>query len=186
MAHWTECHVDALELQQDLHDMASSLTDRCDMDEKVTHICGDILSYPLRDASYNVLVSWLVFLHIPDKLQLFTACYKALKPGGKMYVEDYYQKETFTKEEQESLANDVFVNTLCTWNELTNTLNESGFTIVEIKDTTEVWRTYVNDRYLTYVKDMERHVRVHGTSAADSLHHFYRAVHTYVTSFFVD
>ena len=33
---------------------------------------------------FDFLVSWLVFLHIVDKKQLFQQCFYSLKPGGKM------------------------------------------------------------------------------------------------------
>lgn len=36
------------------------------------------------DGSYDFIVSWLVFLHIPDKKRIFERCFHNLKPGGKM------------------------------------------------------------------------------------------------------
>lgn len=36
------------------------------------------------DGSYDFIVSWLVFLHIPDKKSIFERCFHNLKPGGKM------------------------------------------------------------------------------------------------------
>src|SRR5215469_9093694 len=46
LAHAVGCHVTALELQPKVHAIASDLTQRCGLDGRVAHICGDALSYP--------------------------------------------------------------------------------------------------------------------------------------------
>ena len=43
LAATTGCHLMALELQEDLHKVASDLTKRCKLEDKVTHICGNFL-----------------------------------------------------------------------------------------------------------------------------------------------
>ena len=38
-------------------------------------------------SKFNYIVSWLVFLHIPAKADLYKKCAESLKPGGRIYVE---------------------------------------------------------------------------------------------------
>ena len=47
LAHTTSCTVTALELQEDLHEVAENLTQRCNLEQKVKHITGDFLQIDL-------------------------------------------------------------------------------------------------------------------------------------------
>ena len=177
LALWTNCQVEAVELQEDSHEVASKLTERCGLSDRVHHICGDILELDLPLNSFDALVSWLVFLHIPDTPRLFQRCHSWLKPGGYLYVEDFYQRGDFTNGEQESLARDVYVNELPTWKALEQNLLAADFEIVEMLDMTEAWTSYVGERWEVYQANHDRHERVHGADGATSLAHFYRSVH---------
>src|SRR5215470_4665888 len=42
------CHVTALELQSELHALATRLTARCGLEQHITHVCGDTLTPPSR------------------------------------------------------------------------------------------------------------------------------------------
>ena len=66
LAHTTGCDVTALELQPKLHAIGVDLTQRCGLDERVTHLCGDALNHPLPDGTFDAAVSWLAIHHIPN------------------------------------------------------------------------------------------------------------------------
>lgn len=57
LAHKTNCAVTALELQEDLHNEAGNLTERCNLQHKLTHIAGDFL-HVLRFRFVDVLVEY--------------------------------------------------------------------------------------------------------------------------------
>src|SRR5215471_18285129 len=89
LAHTVGCHVTALELQPKVHAIAADLTRRCGLDGRVAHVCGDALSYPMSDADFDAIVSWLALLHIPDRGRLLARLAQALRPGGGCYIEDF-------------------------------------------------------------------------------------------------
>src|SRR5215469_3221700 len=95
LAHTVGCHVTALELQPQVHAIAADLTRRCKLDGRVTHLCGDALSYPIPDASFDAVVSWLAVLHIPDRRRLLARLAKALRPGGGCAIEDFSMRLPF-------------------------------------------------------------------------------------------
>ena len=176
LCHMTQCTVDAMELQQDLSTVATELTARCPqaIATAVHHVHGDFLSYDIPSNKYTKLVSWLVFLHIPDRTRLMTKCCAVLAPGGCLYVEDFYMKHPFTPEEQEILQRDVYVSSLPTWEDTKKDFN--AFDLLVMDDMTDAWKTYVRERVTAYEANLERHVRIHGQDAAEALLHFYRAV----------
>ena len=95
LAHTTGCHVTALELQPELHEIGVDLTRRSGLAGQVTHLCGDALTYPLPPGEFDAIVSWLAILHIADRPRLFARLARALRAGGQCYVEDLSQRAPF-------------------------------------------------------------------------------------------
>ena len=83
LAHTTGCHVVALELQPELHQIGVDLTRRSGMESRVTHVCGDALTAPFMPSSFDAVVSFLAVLHVPDRKALMRRFFAALKPGGR-------------------------------------------------------------------------------------------------------
>ena len=53
------CHVTALELQRELHALATRLTARCGLGQHITHVCADALTAAFPEATFDAVVSWL-------------------------------------------------------------------------------------------------------------------------------
>ena len=179
LTYYTGCQVDAYELQADLHETAKTLTSRCDLDSRVTHIQGDFLDLKIPYASYDAIVSWLVFLHIKDRKALFRKCANVIKEGGVMYVEDFVLRDAqhFTRREETMLAKEVYVDhPLPTLQVLQRELDQTGFDMVDVRDMTETWANFVVQRFDTYKKNFARHQRVHGKDGARDLLSFFGAM----------
>lgn len=65
---------------------------------KVTHLNGDFLAVGphLQTGGYDAVVSWLTILHFVDRSSVFKIAYSLVRPGGKFYAADFYQKSEFT------------------------------------------------------------------------------------------
>ena len=179
LTHLAECHVDAYELQGDMHETAKILTDRCGLASRVQHIHGNFLESNIAPETYNAIVSFLVFLHIEDRATLFRKCQDVLCKDGFMYVEDFIRKSDreFTAEELEMLSRDVAVgHPLPTLEQLQEELSSAGLDMVQHTDMTEAWNKYTGDRYVKYEQELDRHIRVHGKEAVEGLQTFYRSV----------
>jgi 2-polyprenyl-3-methyl-5-hydroxy-6-metoxy-1,4-benzoquinol methylase len=93
IAHRAECWVTALEIQPDLHITAAALTERCGLENRVEHVCGDILEWSAGTDKFDALVSWLAFLHIRDREALLRRCFESLRPGEQVFdaLDDFYR-----------------------------------------------------------------------------------------------
>lgn len=180
LAHWTGCSVDALELQNDLHQAAVELTKQCDLSSRVCHLQGNILEFDVGTSkSYDGIVSWLVFLHISNRSRLYQQCFDSLKSGGRMYVEDYVRQGTFTQHERDLLRKEVYVqHELPTKEETRQELQAAGFKIVELIDVSKAWKEYTQTRHERYRSELRRHQSVQGEQAANNLLHFYESIDT--------
>jgi len=174
LAEKTGCQVTALELQPDLHHIACSLTERCDLSGSVHHLCGDILDFPEKGSNFDAVVSWLSFLHIPDRSALLKKCCKILKPGGKMFIEDFCKLGEFDQEETRILSEDVQCSYLPTSEEYKKQLIENNFTEVELIDKTDCWNNFVRERVDKFVKNRNRYTGIHGIEITEEIEDFYK------------
>eukprot|EP00804_Cyclotella_cryptica_P028577 CCRYP_015840-RB/>CCRYP_015840-RB protein AED:0.26 eAED:0.26 QI:0/-1/0/1/-1/1/1/0/223 len=180
----TKCHVVALELQQDIHNLGAELTRRCNLSDSVDHVSGDILDDKIGQqlgngiSSFDAIVSYLVFLHIPNKGSVLDVCRKLLKPNGALFAEDFFCISPFTKVEVESLARDVFCRDLPSREEYIQQLELSGFKNIQFIDMTTEWTQYVTKRLEHFIANKDGYVKVHGEEAYSGLLEFYAAVAT--------
>ena len=177
LAHRSGCKVDALELQPDLSKAGEELTRRCGLSHQVRHCSGDFLERPVQHNEYDVVVGLLCFLHIGHWQQLFTRCFDSLKPGGVLYVDDFFLRgDELTEEDQRTLKQDIYCAELLQKEQLTALLTTCGFATPEFEDTTTKWRPYVMDRAQQYHATLDTHIARDGEAAARSLDQFYTCV----------
>jgi cyclopropane fatty-acyl-phospholipid synthase-like methyltransferase len=175
MAAKTGVHVTALELQPDLNEVARGLTARCGLSSRVNHVCGDILDGGV-ERNYDAIVSFLCFLHIPDKAKLLAACRAALKPEGVMYIEDYGKPRELFADEIEALSVKVQCSQLPRPDEYEAQLVACGFSNVQMSDVTSDWTEFTASRLAMFRAARARNTAVHGADIVDGLDDFYSAV----------
>ncbi|GLE04953.1 hypothetical protein PINS_up013934 [Pythium insidiosum] len=178
LAHRTQCHVDALELQPDLSMIAEEMTRRCGLSAYVTHMTGDFLQSPVADEKYDVIVGLLSFMHIGQWRELFSRCFQSLKPGGVLYVEDFFRRgASFSEEELRILREETYCADLLSRDEMLKLLKDDiGFDAVQFDDMTDTWTPYLAARAKKFADHLDHHIEVDGEATAKSLNHFYQSV----------
>lgn len=174
LADKTGCNVTALELQSELHEVACGLTEKCELSHLVKHVHGDILDFNLgKNTDFDFVVSWLAFLHIPDRETLLNKCYNLLKPNGEMFIEDFYKIKEFKKEEIKVLSNDIACEYLPNLAEYKKQLIESGFKKIKLFDKTDSWKTFVKERKEKFIQTRESQIKIHDKITVDELEDFF-------------
>lgn len=176
MARVAGCRVTALELQSDLSATGEDLTGRCGLGDRITHLCGDILTQGLEAGAFDAVTSFLVFLHIAKRRALLTRCRDALRPRGVLYIEDYYQRELLTEREWQELSDKVYCTYLPTWREYIDQLHRAGFLAIDMEDMTEPWTDFVVGRLEAFRADRARQIDLHGQETVAGLDDFYSTV----------
>jgi len=176
LAHAVGCHVTALELQPQVHAIAADLTRRCGLAQRITHLCGDALSYPLPDATFDAAVSWLAFLHIPDRPRLLARLARTLRPGGGCYIEDFSMRAPFAARDLRDMREIVFGITVTSTEDYVRDLSAAGFTGIAATDMTGDWTPFVTARLAAWRANHAAYARVHGESAYAAQETFYAAV----------
>lgn len=176
LAKATGCKVTALELQDDLNEVAAKLTDRCGLSGNIDHVCGDVLAWQAPPESHDQLMSYLALYHIDDPTTLFATCATALKPGGRMYIEDLYGLGEFTDEEQHHLRHMLYGQNMASRMQYITDLQNAGFTEIGFTDMTAPWTAFCRERLEAYRAGRERHEAVHGRQVFEALDEFYATV----------
>jgi len=137
MARRFEVDVLGVDLSENMIDIALDYRNKTEgkVKYRVQFYIEDAISMDYPENFYDVVYSRDTILHIPDKLDLFKKFYKALKPGGKIFISDYCKGDkelgkTFLDYAQ---GRDY---KLCTVKEYGKILEEAGFKEVEAVDAT--------------------------------------------------
>lgn len=176
LADRTGCRVTALELQPDLNAVAEGLTGRCGLDGQVEHRAGDILAGAAGSNRFDGLMSMLCFLHIGDRPKLFASCREALRPGARMYIEDYFARGELEPSERDELSKHVFCDYLPDLDTYRSHLLDAGFTVEKMIDMTTAWTDFVVSRLGMFRENREQLLEVHGADTLESLDVFYATV----------
>jgi len=171
----TGARVTALELQEDLHEVAAELTLRCGLASLVEHRNGNILD-GVEAGGYDAIISFLCFLHIPDRKRLLAACRSALRPDGGIYVEDFGKPRHHTPAEEEALRVKVQCPYLPTREDYGEQLQAAGFRQASLHDVTESWKRFTADRLAAFRANRKRNIALHGHDLVDGLDDFYATV----------
>ena len=172
----TGARVKAVEIQPDMNATAEELTRRCALSHLVTHVEGDILATPLGGAAFDVAVSWLALYHIPGRRALFPRLSAALRPGGRLHIEDLYRRGALSEAEEEAMRVMLFSNTLATREDYLDELAVGGFGEVEFDDMTERWAGFTRDRLASFRAGRDAYVAIHGEATFASLEAFYDCI----------
>jgi 2-polyprenyl-3-methyl-5-hydroxy-6-metoxy-1,4-benzoquinol methylase len=168
--------VTALELQPDLHECAVRLTERCGLDDRIVHLQGDILAQDAVGKRHDALVSWLVFLHIPDRERLLKRCRALLRPRGGLYIEDFYVRQTLSDRDRELLREDVACTHLVDEARYRQELLAAGFGEPVFIDRTDAWHRFVVERERAFIDARQGFVETHGADSYEAMLHFYRSI----------
>ena len=124
-------------------------------------------------AGFDAVVSWLVFLHLPDRQEAVKRMRRALKPRGMVYIEDFFEKAPLKPGEWADLRREVWAKDLPSMDEWVAQFETAGFRDIRPVDMTPQWGPFVEDRFAKFRAARERNLRVHGAHVTDALDIFY-------------
>jgi len=165
--------VTALELQEDHHRAAVTLTKRCRLADRVEHICGDALDREWDGQLFDAVVSWLALYHIPNRPRLLDRIRTVLPVGGQAYVEDLCAGPALAERDWAEMSTELAASHLPGIGRYRDEFDEAGFEVVAFDDLTADWAAFTRDRLESYDADRTRHLRVHGSEVVDTMRAFY-------------
>ena len=161
-------HVTGVELQPEVHELAETITRK----NAVQHVVRDVRSVNAdfltlteddiygqgAHVPFDHALSLLCIMHLPQSARrpFFEQVHKYLKAGGRIYIEDFYQRKPLIDEERAKLRDLVACTFLPTKSEYTATIAEFGFDVNAFEDVTEHWRDILVARAKKYKAQANR------------------------------
>jgi sarcosine/dimethylglycine N-methyltransferase len=170
------CELTCVEVQPHIHAAAQNFTDMLHVSNRCKHACVDVFENDVPGAPFDHLFSVLAILHVPQRDLLWTRLAENLKPGGTVYVEDYFARRPLTDQDKAQLAGPVACPYLPSEDEYLATLASRGFVDVRWETMNDRWEPFVESRLEGFRAARERHLRVHGESLVGELDLFYSTV----------
>lgn len=136
-AHRFGCHVTGIDLTRSFVDTARELNVRTGMVDTVTVEQCNALSMPFKDGSFHAAYSMNVSMNIADKIGFYAEAYRVLIPGGTLVLSELSKGEVGEVMYPTPWARTSSESFLATLEETKNGLAETGFDLVDVRDTAE-------------------------------------------------
>jgi SAM-dependent methyltransferase len=144
--------------------------------DRVTHLCGDALEYPIDEQSFDAVATWMVIHHILDRPRLCRKIAAALRSGGTCYIEDLYLKQPISGQDLADVRHVLYGMSVTDLDEFLADLRNSGLVDVVPTDLTSEVTPFVFARLASWQSDEANHRRQFGNEAYAALEHFFRVV----------
>lgn len=101
------------------------------------------------------IMSFLCFLHLPesDRVPAFRKAASLLKPGGKIYIEDFYIHGVIGEYEASRLGRATGCRYLPTKTKYFEQLVDGGFKNIQFEDVTLKWKEFAEMRYNNFLRN---------------------------------
>ena len=122
--------------------------------DRVRVCVGDYHNLPYPDAFFDVVLFFESVSHSDDHQQLFSATFRVLRPGGKLYIKDIFVDDQILSEQSlQALeeVNRVYAARLTTVNETKKAISGTGFQDVDARNLNDIvsiehWiRAFINE-----------------------------------------
>jgi cyclopropane fatty-acyl-phospholipid synthase-like methyltransferase len=176
------CSITGVELQADLVEAATALTQRVGLSGRVKFLVGDFAEVTKKEilskeARFDHCTSLLTFCHFPNRDEGLQICFDALRPGGTVFFEDLaLAGPAFTEQESKDLRDVVGCPNVTSPAVYAEALQKVGFVDVEVVDMSDPWKKWTKARHEGFRAAKEETVKLHGLGLFESRCKFYEVI----------
>ncbi len=146
LASQYDCGMRGIDLNPSLIDLATMLTRRCGLAERVTHVTGDATNLPFEPVSFDFAWTQHVVMNIANRQALYAGVFRALRPGGLFAMFDVLAGAAGPLHFPVPWARDPAASFLLTADATRAVLEACGFAVVEWSDATELGQAWFQEQ----------------------------------------
>jgi ubiquinone/menaquinone biosynthesis C-methylase UbiE len=136
------CRVTGIDLTEEYCDVASALSQRCGLADRVRYRQGNALAMPFSDGQFAVVVTQHVAMNIADKGALYREIARVLRSGGNFGIYDLLQGDGGPVHLPVPWAREPSTSFLATADAMRALLDAAGFKITAWNDTSEAGKEW--------------------------------------------
>jgi SAM-dependent methyltransferase len=130
------CQVTGIDLSQDFIDVATMLTARSGLADRVTYRQANALDLPFADASFDHGWTQHVAMNIADRAGLYASIHRVLKPGGRLAIYDVISGDGKPLTYPVPWARKPEISFLLNTDQMRDVLGKAGFAEISWQDKT--------------------------------------------------
>jgi len=136
------CRVTGIDLTEEFCEVARHLTQRVDLQERVTFEVGDALAMPFVAERFDGAYSMNVSMNIADKQALYREIHRVLKPGAWLILSEIARTGSAEPDYPTPWAATAQSSFLTTPDETRRGLTEAGFEVISLRSTADEARAF--------------------------------------------
>lgn len=143
--------------------------------------CADAMKLPYDSATFDAAWAIEMLFHVPDRTQVLREIHRTVKPGGRVVLTDFVEREPLTGQEWELLAQGFAFSSLLGPQEYGDVITQSGLETVQVHDITAATRpnmAWIESRYAQQRDILTDHYGPDFTAQMDQLLPIGMAIYT--------
>ena len=182
IAEKTNAKVLAVEIQQDLNEIATHITKNYQVNNNINHIQSDFLKYDFKNIKFDKAVSWLALYHMPDRNNLLKKINNLLFSGGYFHVEDFFLIKPLNNDRMNNIAELFHANHLVIYEEYISELENNNFVVIDVNIMTEDWTIFTKNRLTFFKENIQNTLKFHSQDTVDNVLKFYSFAYDLLSS----
>ena len=182
MAEKTNAKVIAVEIQENLNEIATHITKGYSVSINISHIQADFLKYDFKELTVDKVVSWLALYHMRDRNRLLKKINSLLVPKGYFYAEDFFLIKPLNATKMANLAKLFHANHLVIYDEYISELEDNDFKVIDIEKMSKNWTLFTKNRLATFQENIKSTLKIHGQATVDNILKFYSLAYDLLAS----
>lgn len=182
IAEKTNAKIFAVEIQQDLNDIAAHITKNYKVSNNIKHIQADFLKHDFKKIKFDKVVSWLALYHMPQRNTLLKKINNLLMPQGSFYAEDFFLIKPLSNTKMNDISELFYANHLVVYEEYISELEHNNFDIINTEIMTKNWTRFTKERLTHFKESIKNTLKYHSKNTVNNVLKFYSLAYELLSS----
>ncbi|MFJ6776684.1 SAM-dependent methyltransferase [Kitasatospora sp. NPDC091257] len=155
LAEQTRARILGVNISSSQVDTAAAKSRAAGLSSRLEFVHADAMELPYESGTFDAAWAVEMLFHVPDRLQVLREIHRTLKPGGRVVLTDFVEREQLTGHEWDLLTQGFAFSSLLHPQDYGDLVTRAGFEAVQVHDVTAETRKNMEWIQSRYEEDKE-------------------------------